>query len=141
MTETSSYTVCPGASPVWEWNKEPALKLSFEIRINENAAVVTCKGRIVYRNEVAALSSTVADLLPRARQLVLELSQVETVDGAGLGELLALQALAQAHGCTMRLAAPSKSVRELFAVTGLASALEIHETVNDALQAAQPQAV
>jgi anti-sigma B factor antagonist len=117
------------------------LKLSLEVRMNEDVAVVACKGRIVYCNEVAALSYTVSDLLPRARQLVLELSEVETLDGAGLGELLAMLARARASGCSMKLAAPSKGVRELLDLTGVASVFEIHDTVNDALFAAHAHAV
>ena len=46
-----------------------------------------CKGRIVYRKEVTALSYTVADLMPQTRQLVLEMSEVETMDGAGSGRI------------------------------------------------------
>jgi anti-anti-sigma factor len=140
MTQTSSQTAWPGAPLLWEWNKEPELKLSLEIRRCDNVAVVACKGRIVYGNEVEALSYTVADLFPQSRQLVLELSQVETMDGAGLGELLALLALAQARGCTMKLADPSKAVRELLELTRVASAFEIHATVNDALRVAHARA-
>ncbi len=117
------------------------MKLSFEIRMSEDLAVVICKGRIVYRKEVAALGYTIADLLPQARQLVLDLSQVETMDGAGLGELLALLARAQSRGCTMKLAAPNKAVRELLELTRVASAFEVHNTVNDALLGARAQAV
>jgi anti-anti-sigma factor len=133
MTQTSSYTAWPGVFLLPQWNKEPELKLNLEIRISDDVAVVTCKGRIVYRNEVAALSCTVADLLPHARQLVLELSQVETMDGAGVGELMALLALVQARGGTLKLAAPSKGVRELLELTRVASAFAIHDTVDDAL--------
>jgi anti-anti-sigma regulatory factor len=62
------------------------------------------------------------------------------MDGAGLGELLALLALAQARGCTMKLADPSKAVRELLELTRVASAFEIHATVNDALRVAHARA-
>ncbi len=140
MTQTSSQTAWPGAPLLGEWNKEPQLKLSLEIRRCDNVAVVACKGRIVYGNEAEALSYTVADLLPQSRQVVLELSQVETVDGGGLGELLALLARAQERGCTIKLAAPSKAVRELLELTRVASAFEIHATVNDALRALRAQA-
>lgn len=141
MNETPSYAAWPGVQLLWEWNKEPELKLNLEIRMSEDVAVVFCKGRIVYRNEVAALSCTVAELLLQTRQLVLELSHVETMDGAGLGELLALLARAQARGCAMKLAAPSKGVRALLELTRVASLFEIHPTVDDALQAAHAQLV
>jgi anti-anti-sigma factor len=126
---------------LWEWNKEPELNLNLEIRVNDDVAVVACKGRIVYCKEVAALSYAVAGLLPRARQVVLELSEVEAMDGAGLGELLALLARAQARGCSLTLAAPSQAVRALLELTQLSSAFEIHATVDDALLAAHGQAV
>lgn len=138
---SSSYETWPGVQLLWEWNQEPELKLSLEIRMRDDVAIVACKGRIVYRNEVAALSYTVADLLPQVRQLVLELSQVETMDGAGLGELMSLLSLAQDRGCILKLAAPSKGVRELLDLTRVASAFEIHPTVSDALLAAHAQAV
>jgi anti-sigma B factor antagonist len=132
----SSHTAWPGASLPGEWNKEPELKLNLEVRMNEDVAVVACKGRIVYHDEVAALSCTVSDLLARARQLVLELKEVETMDGAGLGELLALRARARARGCGIKLAAPSKRVRKLLELTRVVSVFEIHASVKDALLAA-----
>ena len=109
------------------------MKLSLQVRISDGVAIVACKGRIVYRNEVAAFSCTVADVLRQSRQVVLDLSEVESIDGAGLGELLALLALARVRDCTLRLAAPSKSVRELLELTQVASAFEIYATLNDAL--------
>ncbi len=142
MSETSSSCAAwPGVQLLWEWNKEPELKLSLEIHMRNDVAVVACKGRVVYRNEVAALSCTVGELLPQVRELVLDLSQVEAVDGAGLGELLDLLSRAKARGCTLKLAAPSKGVRELLELTRIASVFEIHATVSDALLAAHAQAV
>jgi anti-sigma B factor antagonist len=111
------------------------LKLSLEVAVNDGISVVTCKGRIVYRDEVAALSNTVDDLLTRSRLLVLELSEVETLDGAGLGELAALLALARDHGCRMKLVVPNQGVRDLLELTRLESAFDIHRTLDDALAA------
>ncbi len=140
MIETSSCTAWPGTELLWEWNKEPELKLSLQIRTSDDATVVYCKGRIVYRKEVAALSCTLAELLPQTRQLVLEMSEVESMDGAGLGELLAALSCAQARGCRMILAAPSRRVRELLDMTRLASVFEVHDSVEDAVPAARGQA-
>ena len=138
--ETSSCTAWPGTQLLWEWNKEPELKLSLEIRSSDDAIVVYCKGRIIYRKEVAALSCTLAEVLPQTRQLVLEMSEVESMDGAGLGELLSALSSAQARGCRMKLAAPSKRVRELLDMTRLASVFEVHDTVEDAVLAAHGHA-
>ena len=140
MIETSSCTAWPETELLWEWNKEPELKLSLKIRNSDDAIVVYCKGRIVYRKEVAALSCTLAELMSQTRQLVLEMSEVENVDGAGLGELLSALSIAQTRGCRMKIAAPSKRVRELLDMTRLASVFEVHHTVEDAVLAAHAHA-
>jgi anti-anti-sigma factor len=141
LTQTSA---CPTRARVqlhWELNEEPELKLSLGVRMSEDVAVVNCKGRIVYRKEVAALSYAVADLLLQARQVVLELSGVESMDGAGVGELLAILARAQESGCVFTLAAPSKPVRALLELTRVATAFEIYSSVDEALLAAHAPAV
>jgi len=115
------------------------LKLSLEIRVTEDATVVHCKGRIVYRDEAAALSGKVAGLLPHTRQLVLELSAVEMIDGAGLGELVVIFMWAQASGCSIKLAAPSDRIREVLELTNLNSVFEIHPTLEDAISRARGQ--
>ena len=97
---------------LWRLNKESELKLNVGIYINDDVIVLGCRGRVVHGAEAQALSSRVPELLPRARLLVLDLSQVESIDGAGLGELVSLLQRARAHGCAMKLAAPSKCVQE-----------------------------
>ena len=133
----STQTPAGGAYPhlhlLWKLNKESQLKLSLEIYANDDVLMVSCKGRVVYGGETAALSTKVAELLPRSRQLVLELSQVETIDGAGLGELMILFNLARAHDCAMKLVAPSPRVRGLLELTNLHTVFEIHSTLDDAM--------
>jgi anti-anti-sigma factor len=123
----------------WTKDKESKLKFSLQVRASDEVTVVYCKGRIVYREEAAAFSAKIGELLDQARPLVLDLSQVEAFDGAGLGELATLQMRAQASGCAMRIAAPSKSVRELLELTNLAVAFEIHSTVDEAILSARGQ--
>jgi anti-anti-sigma factor len=65
---------------------------------------------------------------------VLDLSEVEMMDGAGLGELVILRARAQAAGSAMKIADPSNLVRELLDLTNLSSVFEIYPTVEDAVQ-------
>lgn len=115
------------------------MKLSLEICTNEDVVVVGCKGRVVYGDEAAILSHRVLRLLPHTRQLILELSQVETIDGAGLGKLVDLFTHAQSSGCAMKLAAPRKYVRELLELTKLASIIEMHGTLDDAILASRGQ--
>ena len=114
------------------------LKLSVEIRVSDDVTVVHCRGRIVY-DEAATLSEKLADLLPHSRQVVLDLSGVKMMDGAGLGELVLLLMWAQANQGTIMLAAPNRSVHELLELTRLASVFEIHPRVEDAILAFRGQ--
>lgn len=111
------------------------MKLSLLIREENDVTLVHCRGRITYREEAVALSETVAELLPHAHQLILDLSRVEMIDSAGLGELVALFTLARASGCSLQLAAPSRRIRSLLELTNLVSVFEIHSTVEEAMLA------
>ena len=108
--------------------------MKFSYGVRENAAILHCHGRISYRAEALELSRRVAELLPQTRQLVLELSQVEMIDSAGLGELVLVLLWAQAAGCAIKLAAPRRNVRELLELTNLASVFEIYPSVKDAIR-------
>jgi anti-anti-sigma factor len=109
------------------------LKLSLEVSEGREATVIYCKGRLVYRDEAAALSGKVSEILPETRQLVLDLSGVESIDSAGLGELIAVRQLADGSGCPVRLAAPSRRVQGLLHLTKLTSIFEVFPTLEDAL--------
>lgn len=141
MSQLSASEFWPQAQPVSNQDKESKLKLSLEIRVTEDATIVHCKGRIVYCDEAAALSGQVAVLLPHTRQLVLELSEVQVIDGAGLGELVVILTRAQASGCSIKLAAPSDHIRELLELTSLNSVFEIYPSLADAIVACREQMV
>jgi anti-sigma B factor antagonist len=108
------------------------LKLSLETRVTGDFTVIFCTGRIVYGIEAAALSEAIAELLPQTRQLVVDLSGVEMVDAAGLGELVSAAVMAQTSDCSIKLAAPSDFVRQLLDLTNLTSVFEVYPTLNAA---------
>ena len=116
------------------------LKLSLEICSNDGVTVVYCRGRISYREEATALSETVSDLLLQCRHVVLELSAVETIDSAGLGELVVILMWARACQCSIKLAAPPIQVRNEIQLMNLDSVFEIYPTLNDAASACRVQA-
>ncbi len=113
--------------------------MTLETRATADVTVIYCKGRIVYREEAAAFSNTVADLPPQTRHIVLEFSRVEMLDCAGLGELAGLLLSVQASGGSLKLAAPRNFIRELLELTNLASVFEIHPTLGDAMLSCQAQ--
>jgi len=113
--------------------KESQLKLSLETRHLGDVMVVHCEGRIVYRDEAAALTRVVTQALKNTREVVLDLEGVQRIDSAGLGELARIRNAAQASGGKLKLAGLNPRVLQLLRLTNLSSVFEIHESLMDAL--------
>ena len=111
------------------------MKLSLETRQVGDVIIVHCEGRIVYRDEAAALTRVVTEALEHTREVILDLEGVERIDSAGLGELVLIRLSAEANGSTLKLAAPSARVRALLDLTHLSSVLEVHDSLAEALEA------
>jgi len=122
-------------------DKESKLKLSVETRNHGDVIVVHCRGRIVYRDEAAALSRVVNELLHQGTRLVLDLSDVSAMDSAGIGELALLQTWAQQRNADLKCAGASTVVRTLLDLTNLDSVLDVHPSVNEALDSFREQSV
>jgi anti-anti-sigma factor len=125
-----------------EESREESMKLNLETRkTGDDVTIVSCNGRIVYRNEAAALSQAVSRLMKDACNLVLDLSGVEAMDGAGLGELVSLHNSAASRRCSLKLAALTHHVGSLFELTKLALVFEIYPTVALAVGSLEESAV
>jgi anti-sigma B factor antagonist len=117
----------------FESHKELKLKLSLETRNRGDVVIVHCQGRIVYREEAAALSRVVGAVLQQARKLVLDLSGVSSMDSAGIGELALLQSWALGQNVNLKCAGPNLLVSTLLELTNLDSVLEVHPSVDAAV--------
>lgn len=95
--------------------------LTVAIEDRGDGATLRCAGRIVHGQETAILCAAVRQ---RERDLVLDLSEVVAIDAAGIGLLVSLQAA----GIYLKLANPTKQVREVLRVTRLESVFEICDT-------------
>lgn len=89
------------------------------------AVVLRCRGRIVRGDEASLLCPAVRQ---ESRNVVLDLREVDAIDAAGVGALIALQAA----GVYLRLLNPTQPVREVLRVTGLDSIFEICESRSNA---------
>ncbi len=118
--------------------KESKLKLSLETRNRGDVMIVHCQGRIVYRDEAAALSRVVGEILENGGKVVLDLSGVSSIDSAGIGELASLHTWARSQNADLKCASPSPLVRDLLNLTNLDSVLAIHPSVHEALAAFHP---
>ena len=96
--------------------------------------IVHCQGRIVYRDEATALSRLVGEILKKGSKVVLELSGVNSLDSAGIGELALLQTWAQERDAELKCAGANAIVRTLLDLTNLDSVMEVHPTLEAAVQ-------
>jgi anti-sigma B factor antagonist len=113
---------------------EKRLKLSLEAQ-SGGAVVLHCQGRIIFGPEARALTDIVAEVLPSARRMVVDLAGVEVVDSAGLGELVLLHMWAEAAGYALKFACPRKSVRQLLELTNLVAVFDAYGSVAEAMVA------
>ena len=140
--DTNWQTWEPAVGPAaFDVPKESKLKLSLETRNSGDVIIVHCHGRIVYRDEAAALSRVVGEVLHDNSKLVLDLSGVSAIDSAGIGELALLQTWAQERKAELKCAGANPTVLSLLSLTNLDSVLDIHATVDAALDAFRDQQV
>jgi len=109
------------------------VRLSLRIRELEHVTVICCRGRIAYRDEAEALSLRASSLLKQRRALIFDLSEVEGVDGAGLGKLAGLQAQATQLETPLAFCGASGLVREVLELTRLNSVVPTYGDVDQAL--------
>ena len=141
MNANSEMWQQPSLPTVFEVEKESKLKLRVETRNRGDVVIVHCQGRIVYRDEAAALSRVVGEVLHRGSKLVLDLSGVTSIDSAGIGELALLQTWAQERNADLKCAGANELVRTLLDLTNLDSVLEVHATLDSALQSFRQEQV
>jgi anti-anti-sigma factor len=94
-------------------------------------AVLQCEGTIVRAQGLRVLEDA-ATSLSQPRVIVLDLSEVEMLDGGGLGTLAFLHNWSCDNGIQLKLVNPSKLVREMLELTGLTTVLHI-SSVDDVI--------
>lgn len=97
------------------------------------AVTLFCKGRIVHGYEAAILCAAIRQY---GRNLVLDLKEVDGIDAAGVGALIALQTA----GVYLKLKNLARRVRETLQLSGVESMFEICDDAiaGDPAAAAQP---
>ena len=116
-------------------------RLKLDLEAQGGAVVLHCQGRIIFGPEARALTDIVADVLPSARRMIVDLAGIETVDSAGLGELVLLHMWAEAAGYSMKFASPRLPVRRLLELTNLVAVFDAYGSVAEAMAAMQQEEV
>ena len=84
---------------------------NIHIEVIGDVAVVQCEGRIVQSDAAFRLRDAILSQRS-ARVVVVELSEVDTIEGGGLGMLAFLQRWAHDHNIKLKLFNPSNSVQD-----------------------------
>lgn len=92
--------------------------LTIDVEKTGNVAVVRCTGRLVRGEEVRTLRKAVVSE-GAMRVIVLDLSDVETLDAGGLSALVSLHEWSLSKGVQLKLVNPSHFVREILLRTRL----------------------
>ena len=98
--------------------------LTIDVEKTGDVAVVRCMGRIVRGAEVRTLKNAVV-CEKDIRIVVIDLSDVGTLDAGGLTALLSLQQWANSRRVQLKLVNPSHFVNEILTLTGLNRVFDI----------------
>lgn len=112
--------------------------LTFEERLVGDVVILDLHGILRAGNGDEKLGAAMARLLESgATRLVLNLSDVPSVDSAGLGILVAAYKRARGSGGSVVLLNPTAELRELISVYAL-TFFDVYESESDAVRALRP---
>lgn len=115
------------------------MTLKMDTRTVEGVVVVSCSGRIVFGEEANALRDTLKKLLTTSKQVVLNLSGVSYIDSGGLGTMVGVYSSARAAGADIKLTGLGQRLRDVLAITKLATVFEVYDTEQQAIAAFKAQ--
>ena len=95
----------------------------------------------MYRDEAAALSRMVGEILKSGSKVVLELSGVSAMDSAGIGEFALMQTWAQDRKAELKCAGANSVVSTLLDLTNLDSVMEVYPTLEAAMESFRDERV
>ena len=100
------------ASPI------PFRRLRLRTAVNGQEKVVRCSGRLVsqYADE---FKNEVQKLIPGAKAVVLDFTQLDYMDSSGIGAVVRLYVTAKRENCELRLVNFNQRIRDLLGLSGL----------------------
>jgi anti-sigma B factor antagonist len=114
------------------------MNLKMEPKVVDGVTVVTCSGRIVFGEEATALQDGLKQLLSGTKKVVLNLSGVSYIDSGGLGTMVGVYSSARASGADIKLTGLGQRLRDVLAITKLATVFEVYDTDAQAVAAFKP---
>ena len=109
--------------------------LQMETHISGEVLILHCKGRLVFGDETAAFRARVQQMLLGTNRIVINLSEMEYIDSAGLGTLVGLLASTRNRHGEIKLVRPTKRVTDLLRQTRLNTVFQCCESDDAAVAA------
>jgi anti-sigma B factor antagonist len=100
---------------------EPAHSAVFSLEIErcaDSAVVVRCHGRLI-AGVTDILDSQVHPLIPGSKRVILDLTDLATMDSMGLGTIIGLYVSAKSAGCSFEMINIGKRILQLLGFTNL----------------------
>ena len=115
-------------------------RFSVAVTRTNDTAVIRCSGRLCFLGDAKLLADAALTLLYHQADLVLDFGSLETVDSAGIGELVLINMQARALNRDICIVAASERVRRLLKLTNVASLFEFFDSMDAALNASSSAA-
>jgi len=99
-------------------NAVPFRRLRMRSQVTESETIVRCSGRLTaeYAEE---FKEEVRKLIPGAKNVVLDFTQLEYMDSSGIGVVVRLYVSARKENCELRLVNFNQRIRDLLGLSGL----------------------
>jgi anti-sigma B factor antagonist len=95
----------------------------------DDISVVALSGRIVFGDESDALRAKMNSLIAEGKQrIILNMKNIEYIDSAGLGILIAAHLSAKTHGASLRLCDLGSKFLEVLRMTKLTEVFQVSST-------------
>ena len=94
--------------------------LAFSVEHNGSTATVHCRGRLV-AGLCGDFYAKIKPLFSESKRVILDLTELDSVDSMGMGTLVRLYASAKSAGSCLELVNLNKKVRDLLGITNLLS--------------------
>jgi len=98
-------------------------RLILEAVAQQETMLIRCKG-VLNSTNCGLLKTRVKGLLPAARHIALDLTELSQMDSSGLGTIVGVYISAKNAGCVLDVINLSDRLRELFSLTNILSLFE-----------------
>lgn len=95
--------------------------------------IVELKGRLTLGDSLTAAEDAVKQLAGQQKRIVVDLSQADFIDSAGLGMLVACSATATGAGGQLRVCGAVPRVQQIFLMTQVYRVVPMYSTVEAAI--------